>query len=568
MEGSIPEHEDEIGIGEIAGVSAPSGSVTPAARLLAPISAAYPGNSPERKYRRAQSCGVRQRRCRIANPGLILGLDQGSTGSKAIVVDHAGELVASAYHQIETRYPRDGWVEHDATDIWKSVESCLRDLKVRVDFGRVASIGITNQRETCIIWDSKTGAPMTPAISWQCTRSIPIVESWEPLRGEVLEKTGLGLSAYYSASEIKWMFDAIPGLHDRCATGEYVFGTVDTWLIWNLTGGRSHRTDSRNAGRTMFFDIARNCWDERLLDAMGIPSGMLAEVQPSDGDFGSAAFPSDVFARPIPITACLGDQQSAVFGQACFSDGDAKCTIGTCVNLGLNSGQRIDRGIGVTPSIGWSRGGHLTYNLEGGVFVAGSLFAWIQNQLQLVGSFNELITEADQVPGSDGLFFVPAFTGLGAPHWDKGARGTIVGMSFSHGKAHFLRAAVESVVLQTNDVIASVEKDFGIRVKELRADGGVSKSDSFLQTFADITGCVVRRPVNADRTPMGAIYMSGLSVGFWKDMDELKGLWRQDKEFSPRMEEGRRRALLSGWGEAVERAKGWIGSRRADKHGE
>jgi len=500
--------------------------------------------------------------------GLIIGIDQGSTGSKAIAVDRGGVVMASAYSGIRTDYPRDGWVEHDAGDIWRSVKACLADLKRLVDFSRVEAIGITNQRETCVIWDRTTGEPLTPAISWQCTRSQQIVGEWEPLREEILAKTGLGLNAYYSASKVKWLFDKDEGLRRRCEDGSCAFGTIDAWLIWNLTGGRSHRTDPSNAGRTMFFDIGKLRWDEDLLGRMGLPAAMLGEVLPSDGEFGLAVSPPEIFDRPVPIRACLGDQQSAVFGQACFEEGEAKCTIGTCLNLGFNAGGRVPRGGVVAPSVGWDRSGKVTYNLEGGVFVGGSLFSWLQGQMGLVGSFSELESSAAGVGSSEGLFFVPAFTGLGSPYWDGSARGTIVGMSFNHTKAHLLRSAVESIAFQACDVLCAAERDYGFRIGELRVDGGVSKSDFVLQVFADITDRVVRRPENIDRTPMGAVFMAGLSCGFWRGLDELRGLWRLDREFRPRLEASRRDDLLSGWREAVERARGWTEGRRVSNRGE
>jgi glycerol kinase len=373
-----------------------------------------------------------------------------------------------------------------------------------------------------------------------------------------MARTGLGLSTYYSASKVAWMFDEYPDVRLKCEAGAAAFGTIDTWLIWNLTNGSSHVTDSSNAGRTMVFNVAENRWDDYLLDALNLPRPMLPRVLPSNGEFGGAVNPAEVFSRPIPIRACLGDQQSAVFGQGCFDDGQAKCTMGTCLNLGVNSSKLLITDSGITPSIGWNLDGKLTYNLEGGVYVGGSLLAWLQEQLGMAASFDELVSCAASVSDSGGVYFVPAFVGLGAPHWDQNARGLIIGLSFNHDKRHLLRAAIDSLAFQVWDVISVMRKTFGLSLTTLRVDGGASKNDFLMQVLADITQCSIERPTNVDRTPMGAVSVAGLACGIWKDRKDLSRLWTLDSVFEPKTNRRESEKALDGWLRAVERAKGWI----------
>lgn len=487
-----------------------------------------------------------------------MGIDQGSTGSKVIIVDPRGEVVCSAYRRIESRYPHEGWLEHDPEEVWDSVRACIGEIAEKFALSSVRAIGITNQRETALLWERATGRPVSPAISWQCTRSQKIIDEWAPLNGEILERTGLQNSTYYSAGKLAWLFRSEPELLRRAQNGELCFGNINTWIIWKLTGGRQHATDSTNAGRTMFFDVRKNAWDEDLMRRMGIPAAILPEVRPCDASFGEAVEPAAAFREPVPILASIGDQMSALFGQACFRRGEAKCTIGTCLNLVTYTGAYERPRGGILPAIAANRGGRLTYELEGGVYVAGSINEWLIEQLGVVKDAREIDSLAAQVDSTDGVFFVPAFQGLGAPHWNPGARALLIGLSRFHDRRHVCRAAEESIPLQTNDVVEALRTQFGVEIRVLRVDGGVSKSDFVLQRFADIIGCRIERPENRDRTPMGAVYMAGLASGLWKDEEELAGLWKLDRAFEPEMPAAERERLLSGWKEAVRRSLDWV----------
>lgn len=487
----------------------------------------------------------------------ILGIDQGSTGSKVIVVDRKGQVVVSAYRRIESYYPHDGWVEHDPIEVWESVRDSLVEAARKFDFSNIRAVGITNQRETSLLWERATGKPVTPAISWQCTRSQSIVDSWQPFADEIAEKTGLINSTYFSASKIAWMFEDQPGLKTRAESGELCFGNINTWIIWNLTGRKQHATDSSNAGRTMFFDVRRDEWDRSLMARMGIPPQILPDVRACDASFGLAVEPAEVFGHPIPVTASIGDQMSALFGQACFRRGEAKCTIGTSLNLVAFTGDYVEAAGGILPAIACNRSGHLTYELEGGVYVAGSVVEWLVEQLGVADHASDVDRMAMEVDSANGVFFVPAFQGLGAPYWDPRARALIIGLSRFHDKRHVCRAALESIALQTNDVVKALNDQFGLTIAVLRVDGGVAKSDVVLQLFADIIGCRIERPENTDRTPMGAVYLAGLASGLWSSMDEVADLWTLDKAFEPRVDSHERARLLEGWTEAVSRSKNW-----------
>lgn len=487
----------------------------------------------------------------------ILGIDQGSTGSKVIVADRKGRVVGSAYRRIGSYYPREGWVEHDPIEIWESVRDSLIEVASKFDFSKIRAVGITNQRETSVLWERSTGKPVTPAISWQCTRSQGIVDSWQPFADEIAEKTGLINNTYFSASKVAWMFENDPGLKTRAESGELCFGNINTWILWNLTGGKEHLTDSSNAGRTLFFDVRRDQWDGSLMAQMGIPPQILPEVRACDASFGLAVEPVEAFSRPVPIAASIGDQMSALFGQACFRRGEAKCTIGTSLNLVAYTGEYEKAAGGILPAIACNRSGLLTYELEGGVYVAGSVIEWLTEQLGIAGDPSEVERLALDVDSADGVFFVPAFQGLGAPHWDPHARALIIGLTRYHDKRHICRAALESIALQTYDVVTALKEQFGLAISVLRVDGGVAKSDFVLQLFADVIGCRIERPENTDRTPMGAVYLAGLASGLWGSTDEIAALWTLDKAFEPRLDSGDRARLLEGWGEAVSRSLNW-----------
>ncbi len=487
----------------------------------------------------------------------ILGIDQGSTGSKVIVADRKGRVVASAYRKIGSYYPHEGWVEHDPIEVWESVRDSLIETAGKFDFSKIRAVGITNQRETSVLWERSTGKPVTPAISWQCTRSQGIVDTWQPLADEIVEKTGLINSTYFSASKIAWMFNNDPALKTRAESGELCFGNINTWILWNLTGGKEHLTDSSNAGRTMFFDVRRDHWDSSLMTQMGIPPQILPEVRACDAPFGLAVQPVEAFRAPVPITASIGDQMSALFGQACFGRGEAKCTIGTSLNLVAYTGEYEEPAGGILPAIACNRSGLLTYELEGGVYVAGSVIEWLTEQLGIAGDPSEVERLALDVDSTNGVFFVPAFQGLGAPHWDPHARALIIGLTRYHDKRHVCRAALESIALQTSDVVAALKEQFALSLSVLRVDGGVARSDFVLQLFADIIGCRIERPKNTDRTPMGAVYLAGLASGLWGSTDEIAALWTLDKAFEPRLDSGDRARLLEGWAEAVSRSLNW-----------
>lgn len=487
----------------------------------------------------------------------ILGIDQGSTGSKVMVVDKAGEVVCSAYRRIESYYPEEGWLEHDPAEIWESVRECLAEVAGQFDLTKIRALGITNQRETTILWERATGRPLTPAVSWQCTRSAKIVARWEPFADEILEKTGLINNTYFSASKIVWLFENDPSLQERAERGEICFGHINTWILWKLTGGKAFLTDSANAGRTMFFDVRKNVYDGALMEKMGIPASILPEVLPCDAHFGMATEPKEVFAEPVPVMASIGDQMSALFGQACFRRGEAKCTIGTCLNLVTYTGRYEAPKNGLLPAIAANRGGELTYELEGGVYVAGSVNEWLIEQLCIASSPQEIGALAQEVASTNGVYFVPAFQGLGAPHWNVNARALIIGLSKFHDKRHICRAAMESIALQTNDVVETLKNEYGLAISTLRVDGGVAKSDFVLQLFADIIGCRIERPKNTDRTPMGAVYMAGLASGLWRDTDEVASLWKPDRTYEPHLPAAEREALIGGWKEAVKRSFDW-----------
>lgn len=486
----------------------------------------------------------------------ILGIDQGSTGSKVIVVDEKGDVIRSAYRKIESFFPREGWLEHDPEELWESVREGLAEIAGQFDMSQIRAIGITNQRETTILWDRSTGEALTRAISWQCTRTQQIIDRWEDFSQEIQETTGLISNTYFSASKIVWALENISGLRERCERGEVCFGNVNTWLIWKLTGGKSHKTDSANAGRVMAFDVRKNTWSDSLLEKMGIPKNILPEVVPCDGDYGMAAEPAEVFAKPVPIRASIGDQMSALFGQVCFEPGEAKCTIGTCLNLVTYTGEYTPPIKGILPAIAANISGEMNYETEGGVNVAGSIYEWLSGQLGVVSGHEEANALAAGVK-SEGVYFVPAFAGLFAPHWNAGARALLIGMTKFHDKRHICRAAVEAIALQAGDVMEVLRSDLGIDIKTLKVDGGVAKSDLVMQIFADILNCRIERPVNTDSTSMGAVYMAGLASGLWRDQAELKRLWKMDRAFAPQIDEAERKKIIGGWKEAVKRSLDW-----------
>ena len=490
----------------------------------------------------------------------IMALDQGTTSSRAIVFDRAGRIVASAQRDLACRYPQPGWVEQDPLDIVDGQVDAAREALARAGLsaGDLAALGIANQRETTIVWDRRTGEPVSNAIVWQCRRTADVCEGlrrdgWaEPIRA----KTGLVIDPYFSATKLKWILDHVPRARQRAERGELAFGTVDTWLLWRLTEGQVHRTDASNASRTMMLDIHGLQWDAGILEALAIPSPMLPEVSPSSGVLGQAG--AWVLGAEVPIAGCAGDQQAALFGQACFRPRMAKNTYGTGCFLLANTGEApVASRSGLLTTIGWSVDGTTEYALEGSVFVAGAAIQWLRDELRIIGTAAESEGLAASVDDTGGAYLVPAFVGLGAPHWDASARGILVGLTRGTGRAQVVRAALESVAYQTADVLQAMEEDIGAPLPELRVDGGAAANDFLMQFQADILGVPVIRPVVAETTALGAAYLAGLAVGFWSGREELEANHAVGRRFEPRMSEERRRDLLRGWRRAVERARGW-----------
>lgn len=490
----------------------------------------------------------------------ILALDQGTTSSRAILFDRNGQVVARAQQEFEQIFPQPGLVEHDPEAIWTSQLATARQAiaAAAISPADIAAIGVANQRETTILWEKQTGRPVANAIVWQSRVSVPICEQ---LKADGLEavfrnKTGLVLDAYFSGTKIKHLLDTVEGLRKRAEQGEILFGTVDSWLLWKLSGGRLHLTDYSNASRTLLLNIHSGQWDDELLSLLGVPRAMLPQVRPSSQVYGETAH--ELFGHPIPIAAAVGDQQAAAFGQACFEPGAAKNTYGTGCFVLMNTGSRpIDSRHNLLTTIGWAIGNELTYCLEGSVFVAGAVVQWLRDGLGIVKSSAEAERLADTVPDSGGVYFVPAFVGLGAPYWDPYARGTILGISRSTTAAHIARAAIESMAYQTRDLVEAMQKDAGIEIPSLKVDGGASLNNQLMQFQADLLGVPVRRPVVAETTALGAAYLAGLAVGVWDGLAAVSRNWALDIEFKPRITAQHRETLVARWQDAVGRARGW-----------
>lgn len=491
---------------------------------------------------------------------VILSLDQGTSSSRAILFGRDGRPLASAQREFPQIFPSPGHVEHDPEDLWSSQLEVAREAlaRARVPAERVAAIGIANQRETTILWERSTGMPVANAIVWQSRITSGLCER---LKSDGLEelfrsRTGLVIDPYFSGTKIRHLLDEIPGLRGRAERGEVLFGTVDSFLIWRLTGGRAHVTDVSNASRTLLFNLHTLDWDDDLLGILRIPRGMLPEVLASSGRFGETA--SGLFGRAIPISGAAGDQQAATFGQTCFDPGSAKNTYGTGCFLLANTGSTpVSSANHLLTTVGWKVGAQTTYCLEGSVFVGGAVVQWLRDRLGVIRASGEVEALAASVPDSGGVYFVPALVGLGAPHWDPYARGTIVGLTRDSSSAHLARAAVESMAYQTRDVLEAMERDSGAPLLFLSVDGGAAVNDALLQFQADILGVPVRRPVVSETTALGAAYLAGLAVGFWKDMPELARNWTLDRKFLPSLSPDRREALYRGWKKAVSRALDW-----------
>lgn len=486
----------------------------------------------------------------------VIALDQGTTSSRAVLVNRQGRIVDSVQNPFPQIFPQPGWVEHDPRDILSSQLGALTELLIQNGLGPadIDSIGITNQRETTVVWDRRTGQPVCNAIVWQCRRTADIIEelAGDPsISREITRKTGLIPDPYFSASKIKWILDNIPGAREGAEAGRLAFGTVDSWLVWTLTNGMVHATDVTNASRTMLFDIHEMCWDPWLLDLFGIPASILSEVRPSSGDFGVTANPGVL--EGIPIRGVAGDQQSALFGQCCFAPAQAKNTYGTGCFLLLNTGSEAcasTHGL-VTTVAAAAPGEGPVYALEGSVFMAGALIQWLRDEVGLISTAAESEELARSVGDTAGVHVVPAFTGLGAPYWDSQARGAILGLTRGANRAHIVRAALESLAFQVADLVGAMEADAGFPFREVYVDGGASANDFLMQFQSDVLGCDLHRPACLETTALGAAYLAGLSTGFWKDTAELSTLRENEKDFAPQMNEAVRDKLLQGWHDAV-----------------
>ncbi len=488
----------------------------------------------------------------------VLALDQGTTSSRAIVFDRSGSIRGSAQQEFRQIFPQPGWVEHDATEIWATQSGVLHKALAKAGIGAhdIAAIGITNQRETTVLWERATGRPIANAIVWQDRRTAPMCDALRAAghSASIAQKTGLVLDAYFSGTKLQWLLDNVEGARKRAEHGELAFGTIDAWLIWQLTGGTIHCTDASNASRTMLFNIHAGDWDDELLRLFDIPRALLPTVVPSSGVCAMAA----IDGVDIPIAGIAGDQQAALFGQACLTPGLAKNTYGTGCFLLLNTGATpVTSRNNLLTTVAWLRDGVLDYALEGSVFIGGAVVQWLRDGLQIVRHASEIETLAASVPDNGGVYLVPAFAGLGAPHWDPYARGAIFGLTRGATRAHVARAALESIAFQSADVLAAMEKDAAIVLTELRVDGGASANNLLLQFQADLLGVPVVRPKILETTALGAAYLAGLAVGYWASTDDIGANWQVDRRFEPAMARDRADELRAGWHKAVARAKDW-----------
>lgn len=489
-----------------------------------------------------------------------MALDQGTTSSRCIIFDHSGAMLASAQKEFAQHYPKPGWVEHDAAEIWETTLEVARGAmaKAGLSAADIAAIGITNQRETTVVWDKETGAPVCPAIVWQCRRTAPMADAlaasgWAE---KIRQRTGLVPDAYFSGTKLRWILDKIPGVRRGAEEGRLLFGTIDSWLIWNLTGGRAHVTDVTNASRTMLFDIRRLRWDPELLELFGIPEQMLPKVQPSSCIYGETE--PALFGGKIPVAGAAGDQQSALFGQCCFEAGDVKNTYGTGCFLLMHTGSEpVFSKNGLITTIAASGPGRIRYALEGSVFTAGAAVQWLRDEMGLISDAAASEAAARSVTDTGGVYVVPAFTGLGAPYWNQYARGTITGITRGFTRAQLIRATLESLAYQTCDICRAMESDAGVALTRLRVDGGASANDFLMQFQSNILGAEVLRPACIETTALGAAYLAGLAVGYWKDTADIRQNRQTGRVFLPEMRDATRAKLLKGWNRALTTALAW-----------
>ncbi|RDU37744.1 glycerol kinase [Neobacillus piezotolerans] len=488
----------------------------------------------------------------------ILALDQGTTSSRAIIFDKEGKIVHSSQKEFTQHFPKPGWVEHNANEIWGSIlaviAGALSESNIKPE--QIAGIGITNQRETAVVWDKETGIPIYNAIVWQSRQTSAICEELKEkgYNNAFREKTGLLIDAYFSGTKVKWILDNVEGARKRAEEGRLLFGTIDTWLIWKLSGGKAHVTDYSNASRTLMFNIHELKWDEELLEILGIPASMLPEVKPSSEVYTQTA-PFHFFGKKVPISGAAGDQQAALFGQACFEKGMAKNTYGTGCFMLMNTGEKAVRSEhGLLTTIAWGLNGKVEYALEGSIFVAGSAIQWLRDGLRMLKDAKDSESYAKKVESTDGVYVVPAFVGLGTPYWDSDVRGAVFGLTRGTAKEHFIRATLESLAYQTKDVLSAMEMDSGIKLKTLRVDGGAVKNNFLMDFQSGILDVPVERPQINETTALGAAYLAGLAVGFWESQEEIAAKWAIDRAFEPEMADREREELYSGWKKAVKAA--------------
>ena len=490
----------------------------------------------------------------------VMALDSGTTSNRCILFNEKGEMCSMAQKEFTQYFPKPGWVEHNAEEIWSSQLEVAHQAmsNINATAADIAAIGITNQRETTIVWDKESGEPVYHAIVWQCRRTSEYCDSLKEkgLTDKFRKKTGLVIDAYFSGTKVKWILDNVEGARERAERGELLFGTVETWLIWKRTKGAVHVTDYSNASRTMMFNINTLRWDTEILAELGIPSCMLPEAKPSSCVYGEAD--AGFFGAPIPIAGAAGDQQAALFGQTCFREGEAKNTYGTGCFLLMNTGEKpVFSENGLVTTIAWGLDGKVNYALEGSIFVAGAAIQWLRDEMQLIDSSQISEYMAQKVEDTNGCYVVPAFTGLGAPHWDQYARGSIVGLTRGVNKYHIIRATLESLAYQVNDVLQAMEADSGIRLSALKVDGGASANNFLMQTQANISNAPVKRPQCVETTAMGAAYLAGIAVGYWKSKEEVLTNWAIDRVFEPDIEADAREKMLRGWNKAVRYSYGW-----------
>ena len=491
---------------------------------------------------------------------LILALDQGTTSSRSILFDHGGNIVASAQRELTQHYPHPGWVEHDPREIWAAQSGTIAEVLAKANAAPpdVVAVGIANQRETTLLWERSSGQPVAPAIVWQDRRTAELCERLRSagLEGEISARTGLLLDPYFAATKLAWLLEHVPGARPRAERGELAFGTIDSWLAWQLSAGRAHITDATNASRTLLFNLHTGDWDPVLLELFGVPRACLPKVVPSSIEAGT--FTANIAGREVPLAGIAGDQQAALFGQTCFTAGMAKNTYGTGCFLLMNTGDKaVPSAGGLLTTVGWRIGGRTTYCLEGAVFVAGAVVQWLRDGLRAIASSGEVETLMRRVPDSGGVYFVPAFVGLGAPYWDPYARGLVIGLTRSTTIEHIARAAVDSMAFQTRDVLDLMQRECGACLTALKVDGGATANATLLQFQANLLGVPVRRPVVAETTALGAAYLAGLAVGYWTDLEDIRRNWALDREFTPMGDAGWRDGLYGDWKKAVARSQRW-----------